>query len=213
MYELTVFMALIDFLPVIFFGIGSIYLLRIGYLRLSPGFYTAMAGGAILCFVGGFYKAFSKLLHAIFMYQIDALESIQFILMAPGFFLLFIGAIALLKDRDHYSGKLLSVAPVMLAWKIPFLILMILFNTGFLIVMGAYALKNRLFLVASLYLLSMLTMYGMGYMSTIPSTTTMNWIEQSVNMFVQLSAMTGHILLYYGLLKTNKLAREKVYNV
>ena len=61
MNEVTTFMALMDFLPVFFFGIGMLYLLRIGYQFLGRNLYTAMAGGGVLCFVGGFYKATSKL--------------------------------------------------------------------------------------------------------------------------------------------------------
>lgn len=78
MDEVTIFLALMDYLPVIFFGVGALYLLRIGYVYLTRGFYTALAGGAILCFTGGLYKATSKLMEASFDYCLLALQSSQF---------------------------------------------------------------------------------------------------------------------------------------
>lgn len=196
MNDLTISMALMDFVPVIFFGVGSIFLLRIGYRYLNIGLYTAMAGGAILCFTGGFYKASSKLLEAAFNYEIAELGSIQFILMAPGFVLLFIAAIGLFKKQEtkHFA----VAAPAMAVWKIPFLAIMTLANMGFLIVMSVLAYKNKLYIPLLFYVLSIVTMVAMSYLATLPPTIAMQWIAQSVNSLVQFFAMAGHILLYRG---------------
>lgn len=63
MYEPTTTLALMDYIPVLFFRIGILYLLRVGYRYLTSILYTAMAGGGIML-RGGFYKATSKLIEA-----------------------------------------------------------------------------------------------------------------------------------------------------
>ena len=199
MYEPTPMMALMDFLPVIFFGIGALYFLRIGYRFLGQGYYTAMAGGAVLCFVGGFYKAASKLMEASVGYCIVALEASQYVFLAPGFLLLFIAALALIKYKTLQG--LPAAAPAFEMWKIPFLALMTLANLGFLIAMAVFALKRKLRLPAVLYILSILATILMSYLATQPFTTSMHWLAQSINSIVQLLAMAGHIILCREVLK------------
>jgi len=194
MYEPTIFMALMDFVPVIFFGIGALYFLRIGYRFLGQGYYTAMAGGALLCFIGGLYKAASKLLEASIGYCIVALEASQYVFLAPGFLLLFISALALIKYKPVQG--LPAAAPAFEVWKIPFLALMTLANLGFLIAMAVFALKRKLRLPAVLYILSIMAMILMSYLATQPFTTSMHWLAQSINSIVQFLAMAGHIILY-----------------
>lgn len=198
MDKATVFLALLDYLTVIFFGIGSIYLLRIGYILLSRGFYTAMAGGAILCFVGGLYKATSKLIEASFDYCLVALQSSQFILLAPGFILLFVAALGLI--RQNKTKTALATAPGMEIWKIPFIAIMSLANIAFLVVMIIFSWRKKLRTPAVLYCLSILTLLFMTYLSSQPMTTEIQWIAQGVNSIVQILAMAGHFILYHCLL-------------
>ncbi len=197
MDEVTIFLALMDYLPVIFFGVGALYLLRIGYVYLTRGFYTALAGGAILCFTGGLYKATSKLMEASFDYCLLALQSSQFIMLAPGFVLLFVASLGLV--RRNKTKVALAAAPGMELWKIPFIAIMSLANIAFLVVMAIFSFKNRLRSPAVLYLLSILTLLFMSYLSTQPMTTKIQWIAQGVNSMVQLLAMAGHYILYRGL--------------
>jgi len=208
MYEPTPMMALMDFLPVIFFGIGALYFLRIGYRFLGQGYYTAMAGGAVLCFVGGFYKAASKLMEASVGYCIVALEASQYVFLAPGFLLLFIAALALIKYKTLQG--LPAAAPAFEMWKIPFLALMTLANLGFLIAMAVFALKRKLRLPAVLYILSILATILMSYLATQPFTTSMHWLAQSINSIVQLLAMAGHIILCRGVLKDEQSYKPAV---
>jgi len=202
MDEVTVYLALMDYLPVIFFGIGSVYLLRIGYEYLTRGFYTAMAGGAVLCFTGGLYKATSKLLEAALGYYLPALQSSQFIMLAPGFTFLFIGSLGLL--RRSKTEVMLAAAPGMELWKIPFIAVMTLANIGFLVTMTIFSLKNKLRLPAVFYLFSILTLLLMSYLSTQPMTAKIQWIAQSVNSIVQLFDLAGHFILYRSLVNRKK---------
>lgn len=200
MDEVTVYLAFMDYLPVIFFGIGLLYLLRIGYVYLTRGFYTVMAGGAVLCFTGGIYKATSKLLEASLGYYLPALQSSQFIMLAPGFTLIFIASLGLL--RQSKTEAMLAAVPGMELWKIPFIAVMTLANTGFLVTMAIFSLKNKLRLPAILYIFSFMTLFIMSYLSTQSMTTKTQWLAQGVNSLVQISAMAGHLILYRGLLRS-----------
>ena len=139
-----------DYIPVLFFGIGILYLLRVGYRYLSSSLYTAMAGGAVLCFVGGFYKATSKLIEASSGQCILALETSQFVMLAPGFVLLFISVLGLLKSSP--SKGMLAVSGMEM-WKIPFIAVMTLANLGFLVVLAIYPKKQTPYSRCPLYLI------------------------------------------------------------
>jgi hypothetical protein len=204
MSEVTTSMALMDFIPVFFFGIGILYLLQIGYQFLGRNLYTAMAGGGVLCFVGGFYKATSKLLEAASGYCLIALETSQFIMLAPGFVLLFVAALGLLRSSPRKG--LLAVVGMEL-WKIPFIAIMTLANLGFLVVMAVFASRNKMRFAAGLYIMSALGMLVMGYLSTQPFISAgAHWLSQSVNSLVQLLAMAGHITLCRGLAPATQLS-------
>jgi len=200
MDKVTVMLAITDFIPVMFFGVGSIYLMRIGYHFLTRDYYTAMAGGAILCFVGGLYKASSKLMEASLDYCLPALQSSQFIMLAPGFLLLFVASLGLLKKSKN--EVMFAVAPAMELWKIPFIAIMSLANIGYLIVLVIFSLKNKIRLPALLYILSMLTLLFMSYLSTRPMTIEVQWFAQSINSVVQVFAAAGHFTLYRNLKKS-----------
>jgi hypothetical protein len=202
MEQVTVFLAITDFLPVIIFGIGSLFLLRIGYQYLDSGNYTAMAGGAVLCFTGGLYKAASKLLEATYELYLPALQSSQFIMLAPGFTLLFIASIGLLKGKRREI--MFAAAPAMELWKIPFIAVMSLANIGYLVVLAIFSMKIKYRSPAILYLLSTVTLLLMSYLSTRPMTLQTQWVAQGVNSVVQLFAALGHYILYRHLIIKNK---------
>jgi len=195
----TPLLALTDFIPVFLFGIGAIFFLRVSYQMLGPFHYTAMAGGAVLCFVGGFFKAISKLLEATFDTCIPALQTSQFVMLAPGFLLLFIASMGFFAKKNK---SLMSVAPVVMeTWKIPFIAIMTLSNIGFLVVMSVFSIKLKTKLPAVMYSLSIILLLLMPYLSTKEFTTQIHWIAQSINSVVQLFAMIGHISLYKGFTK------------
>ena len=64
MYHFTVPMALMDFLPVIFFGVSAVLLLRDLYNKMFKGAYALLAAGSVNVFLAGFCKALWKLLYA-----------------------------------------------------------------------------------------------------------------------------------------------------
>ena len=75
MYHFTVPMALMDFLPVIFFGITAVLLLRDLYNKMFKGAYALLAAGAVNVFLAGFCKATWKLLYGAGICDFQALNT------------------------------------------------------------------------------------------------------------------------------------------
>ena len=64
MYNFTIPMALMDFVPVVFFGVSAVILLRDLYNKMFKGAYALLAAGCVIVFTAGFCKALWKLLYA-----------------------------------------------------------------------------------------------------------------------------------------------------
>ena len=74
MYNFTVPMALMDYLPVFFFGVTAVLLLRDLYNLMFKGAYALLAAGCVNVFLAGFCKATWKLLYAANICDFVALE-------------------------------------------------------------------------------------------------------------------------------------------
>ena len=57
MYNFTVPMALMDYLPVIFFAVTAVILLADLYNKMCKATYTLLAAGTVNVFLAGFLKA------------------------------------------------------------------------------------------------------------------------------------------------------------
>ena len=64
-YEFSVSMALVDFIPVILFGVSAVLLQRDLYSKMPKYAFACVAAGTIDAFLAGFLKALWKLLYAI----------------------------------------------------------------------------------------------------------------------------------------------------
>ena len=77
MYNFTVPMALMDFVPVFFFGVTAVILLRDLYNKMFKGAYALLSAGSVMVFLAGFCKAVWKLLYAANICDFVALEQIM----------------------------------------------------------------------------------------------------------------------------------------
>ena len=89
MYNFTVPMALMDFVPVFFFGVSAVLLLRDLYNKMFKGAYALLAAGSVNVFLAGFCKALWKLLYAANICDFVALEEMFMPVNSLG--LLFVG--------------------------------------------------------------------------------------------------------------------------
>ena len=95
----TLGLSLLDFVPNLAFLVGSYYLIQIVKLTNQRNLYLAAIVGSLLVFLGGTLKAVWKLLLTIGMGDFQLLSDSQFPLHAPGFFLLFVSLIFLMKQE------------------------------------------------------------------------------------------------------------------
>ncbi len=206
-YNFTVPMALMDFLPVIFFGITAVLLLRDLYNKMSKTAYALLAAGGVNVFMAGFCKAFWKLLYAANICDFTVLEKMFLPVNSLG--LLFVG-IALVLMLCRKKSVMLTAVPVAYTSSLPFIIMMVFGLGGMCAVLSILAAKMKKAPVMVLFILSFVCAMGMGYMSGQDSTQAwVNWAEQSVNTVSQLCLLIGTFLLHKAGLKTLILEKAK----
>ena len=198
-YNFTVPMGLMDFVPVIFFGITSVILLRDLYNKMSKAAYVLLSAGAVNVFLAGFCKALWKLLYAANICNFVALEEMFMPVNSLG--LLFVG-IGLILMVCQKKSAMLSVAPVAVTTSLPFIMMMVVGLGGMCAALSIVAAKMKKAPVMVLFILSFVCAMAMGYMSSQDSTQAwVNWVEQSINTVSQLCLMIGTILLHKANLK------------
>ena len=200
MHQFTVPMGLMDFVPVIFFGVSAALLLRDLYNKMSKGIYALFAAGAVNVFMAGFLKALWKTLYAANICDIVVFE--QMFLPANSLGLLFVGLglVGMLCQKKKTVA--LSVAPVPFVSSMPFIMMMVVGLGGMCTALSIIAAKMKKAPVMILFIASFLCAMGMGYMSSQDSSLAwVNWAEQSINTVSQLCLMLGVILLHKANLK------------
>jgi len=204
MYQFTVAMALMDYVPVIFFGITAVLLLGDLYNKMSKGAYGLLAAGAVNVFLAGFCKATWKLLYAANICDFVALE--QMFLPVNSMGLLFVGLSLIVMLACREKSAALSAAPVVFSGSMVFIMMMVVGLGGLCAGLSVLAAKMKKGGVMAWFILSFVCAMAMGYMSSQDSTQAwVNWVEQSINTVSQLCLMVGVILLHKAGLKKLKL--------
>ena len=199
MYNFSIPMALMDFVPVIFFGVSAVLLLRDLHNKMSMAAYVLLAAGSVNVFLAGFCKATWKLLYAANICDFVALEEMFMPVNSLG--LLFVG-ISLLMAVFAKKNVLLSVAPVPFTSSLPFIMMMVVGLGGMCAALSVIAAKMKKGKVMILFILSFVCAMVMGYMSSQDSTQAwVNWAEQTINTVSQLCLMLGVIALHKAGLK------------
>ena len=198
MYNFTIPMALMDFVPVFFFGVTAVILLRDLYNKMFKGAYALLAAGSVNVFLAGFCKALWKLLYAANICDFVVLEKMFLPVNSLG--LLFVGlAMILMLCRKRAA---LSVAPVVYSGSGVFIIMMVVGLGGLCAGMSVLAAKLKRRSAIVLFVLSFVCAMAMGYMSSQDSTLAwVNWAEQSINCVSQGCLMAGVLLLHKADLK------------
>ena len=200
MYNFTIPMALMDYLPVFFFGVTAVLLLRDLYNKMFKGAYALLAAGSVNVFLAGFCKATWKLLYAANICDFVALEEMFMPVNSLG--LLFVGLSLIGMLIWKRKGALLSVAPPVFASSMPFIMMMVVGLGGLCVGLSVLAAKIKKGAVMILFILSFVCAMAMGYMSSQDSTQSwVNWVEQSINTVSQLCLMLGVIALHKAGLK------------
>lgn len=200
MYNFTIPMALMDFVPVIFFGVTAVLLLCDLYNRMSKSAYILLAAGSVNVFLAGFCKALWKLLYAASICDFVALEEMFMPVNSLG--LLFVGLSLVLMVCQKTKSVMLSVAPPVFASSMPFIMMMVIGLGGLCTGLSIIAAKMKNAPVMVLFILSFVCAMAMGYLSSQDSTLSwVNWAEQSINTVSQGCLMAGVLLLHKAGLK------------
>lgn len=213
MNDFSVGMALFDYIPVIFFAIGAVILLRDLYNKMSKGAFALFAAGVIDVAMAGFLKATWKLLYAGASIDISALNAMFFPVQSIGFLLAGIGIIAMLTHKQSEKGtKLNSVAPVVPVVSItfPYLVLVMVAGLGLMDAgLCILAKKMKKPAVIVVFVLSFVCCLGMGYLSTKDfEKASMNWIAEGVNFCGQGLFLLGAWMLHKAGLSDLSLEKD-----
>jgi hypothetical protein len=200
MNNFTIGMGLMDFIPVFFFGVTAVILLRDLYNKMVKGAYALLAAGCVNVFMAGFCKALWKLLYAAGICNFVALEEMFMPVNSLG--LLFVGMSLIGMLCWKKKSGMLSVAPPVFASSMPFIMMMVVGLGGLCAGLCVVASKMKKAPVMVLFILSFVCAMAMGYMSSQDSTQAwVNWAEQSINTLSQLCLMLGTIALHKAGLK------------
>ena len=200
MHDFTVAMGLMDYVPVIFFAVTAVLLLKDLYNKMNKGVYALFSAGCVNVFMAGFCKATWKLLYAANICDFTPLE--QMFLPVNSLGLLFVGVSLILMVTAKKKTVTLSAAPVAFGGSMVFIMMMVVGLGGMCASLSIVAAKMKKKGLIALFILSFVAAMGMGYMSSQDSSLAwVNWVEQSINTVSQLSLMLGAIGLHKAGLK------------
>lgn len=203
MYDFTVAMAIVDFIPVAFFAVAAVLMLRDFYCILSNGSFSLLAAGVINVFSAGFLKALWKLLYAAGVCDFHVLNTIFLPMQSLGFLMAGAALIMLLSKRKN--AALAVSAPPLFKGSVIFLSMMVIGLGCMCTVLSTVSFRKGKKLAGVLFLMAFVTSMGMGYVGTFdPTLSWVNWLEQCINIVSQACLMGGMIILHKGVLDYGK---------
>ena len=202
-------MALVDFIPVLFFAIAAVILQRDLYNKMSKGAFALFAAGTINVTCAGALKAIWKLLYALGVCDFEALNAMFFPVQSIGFLLAGIGILAMLTHKQSKSAALAVVPPVF-SGTFVFVGLMVaglgIMDAVLCILSG----KLKKPALIAIFILSFVCSLCMGYLSSQDfAEASMNWIAEGVNVIGQGTLLLGVCLLHKNGLADYKIREEK----
>lgn len=205
MNDFSVSMALVDYIPVIFFAIASVILLRDLYNKMSKGAFALFSAGVIDVTIAGALKATWKLLYAMGACNFEALDHMFFPVQSIGFLLAGVGILAMLAHKQS-EGTLMAVAPPVFSGTFVFVSLMVA-GLGIMdVVLCILSAKLKKLWLIAIFALSFVCSLCMGYLSSQNfAEASMNWIAEGVNIVGQGTLLVGTVLLHKNGLADHKL--------
>ena len=201
MYNVSVPMALMDYIPVIFYGFTASILCRDLFGKMSRQVYTMFSAGTVFIFLAGLLKATWKLLYGAGICDFQALNNIFLPVQSIGFLLTGVAAVLMLVGK---KVPVLAVPPVF-GGTMVFIPLMVLGLGAIITVLSLLAAKLKKKGLIALFVLSFLASLAMGGMASQDSSQAwVNWVEQSLNCVGQGALLLGVVLLDRAGLKEYK---------
>ena len=203
MYEFTVPMALVDYIPVLLFGAAAVLLQRDLYSKMPKYAFACFAAGTINLFIAGFLKATWKLLYALGICNFQSLNTMFLPTQSIGFLLAGLGVVLMLAGRKR---RVLAVVPPVFSGTMLFISMMVLGLGTICTGLSIVAVRMKKSSAALLFVLSFLCSMGMGYLSSRDAASAaVNWIEQGVNCVGQGAMLLGALTLHRAGLRDYQL--------
>ena len=195
--EFSVPMALMDYIPVIFFAIAAVILMRDLYNKMSKGAFALFAAGTINVAIAGALKATWKLLYAAGICDFEALNDMFFPVQSLGFLLAGTGILAMICRKQTKGTALAAAVPPVFKGTFVFVGLMVAGLGVMDTVLCILSAKLKKGGIIALFALSFICSLCMGYLSSQDfARASMNWIAEGVNVVGQGSLLAGTILLH-----------------
>ena len=187
--EFSVPMALADYIPVAFFAIAAVILMRDLYHLMSKGTFAIFSAGLLNVTIAGALKATYKLLYAAGICDFAALNDIFFPVQSIGFLLAGIGILTMLCRKQGRKTAMLAVAPPLFKGTFLFVGLMVAGLGMIDTVLCILAVKVKKPWLIAVFVFSFVCSLCMGYLS-------MNWIAEGVNVLGQGALLVGVYTLH-----------------
>ena len=195
--EFTIEMALVDYIPVAFFAIAAVILMRDLFGKTSKLNYLIFSLGMIAVAIAGACKATWKLIYASSQVDVAFLNKMFFPTQSIGFLLAGIGILGILlfKKKRLYGVNTFVFIGMMVAG-------LAILDTC-LCILAAKMKKGG---VIAIFILSFVCSLCMGYLSSQDFTEAIwNWIAQGINVVGQGTLLLGVVILHKNGLKELKL--------
>ena len=206
MNDFSVSMALVDYIPVLFFFFATALLMRDLYDKMTKASFALFAVGTLNVTIAGALKATWKLLYAAGICNFEALNHMFFPTQSIGFLLAGVGIIMMLIKKTDRKTAVLTVAPPLFSGTFLFVGLMIAGLGVMDTMLCILAVKLKKPWLIAVFALSFVCSLCMGYLSSQDfAQASMNWIAEGVNVVGQGMLLLGAWLLHKNGLDTLQL--------
>lgn len=196
MNDFSIAMALVDYIPVLFFASAAVFLMRDLYNKMSKGAFALFSSGVINVTIAGALKATWKLLYAAGICDFTALNAMFFPVQSIGFLLAGMGILAMLIHRQTQNA-VLAVVPPVFSGTFVFVGLMVAGLGVMDAVLCILSVKLKKPWLIAIFVVSFVCSLGMGYLSSKDfAEAAMNWIAEGVNVAGQGTLLLGAVLLH-----------------
>ena len=195
MKDFSVSMALVDYIPVIFFAAAVILLMRDLYEHMRKDAFALFAAGSIDIVCAGALKATYKLLYAAGICDFEVLSSMMFPVQSLGFLMAGIGMVLMLCGSKKRTVA--ATAPPLFSGTFVFVGLMVtgLGMVSTVLCILAARLKKKPAMVC--FIVSFICSMCMGYLASQDFTQAfMNWMAEIINIVGQGALLTGTVILH-----------------
>lgn len=196
MKDFSIAMALVDYVPVLFFAAAALILQGDLYNKMCKGTYALFAAGSINVAVAGLLKATYKLLYAAGICDFTPLNDMFFPVQSIGFLLVGIAVVAMLGCRQEKTA-VLTVAPPVFTGTFVFVGLMVAGLGCMSVGLSIIASRMKKGSAIAYFVIAFLCSLCMGYLSSQDfAQAYMNWVAEIINCIGQGTLLAGAFVLH-----------------